>query len=971
MLGLTCVLCAGAETNLQFSATVTMIDGDVTPAATPGPGNIDGGIVGLDYNYRSIFIALEEERVIGSVVLKSNPSTRDAKTGNENLTADKLELYSSNDNASFQKVNFKYRAPDNDTIILDGFQVKTKYLKIHATCDKASNYKFVNHLRKMVPAFVLPPAKWKQEQGEGRPYLGAGTDSSSLEQTYYEVEDPLFKTLLGDVPAPKHVLVWAGNCDDEIGRYRPAFRAYAKKFGYRYVFEEQLEETAGHNMLYQGKMTPWLETHGIGTWRGIIGDPGEAFVPSLEGMPMIFGAQGWLMDPRWQKEYVRLAVERAKAKEQWALFAGDEVWESFAINVVPKDKRYDEVMVADREIREKYGFGKYGMPDSDDDPNPFARIAHRRWVSDTLTQLYKKTWQEVKKVNPDTVMMAPDFAGGVPAADIEAWAPYFDIFTAQCSISPSPFVARFCVGCDTKVLADLSGKPAWMAVQNATTIDLGYTATPEYIREMYSQVFRNGGQGIFLLAAEWYERELNHPKNAEPAKWRALLHVVDTITHMNLPTLPKADCAILYSSDSLLTLRWAQLNNGNWELYSAYTALGPLLRSWFHVVSDRQIERGIRRLDDYKVLYVPFAKYERGSVLDKIESYVKNGGTVVCTDPEAFTWDVNGESLAQKWEKLTGVRKEGPKKGDPAMRTVSPNPLPLEEQLSFTALVAGWQIASADNTVQSLAVFADGSPAITRHPYGKGTVIFFAADPFAIPGGWKAAQSLVQPSSPVVTFVQAIQKDVRARMGHDIWRFKLPPFPSNLYENEKDLCLTGNYVIDRNEPLRAANNIETGGTYAYSRSPTGINDRGNEGVPVPFAQGKLTDRIAAYQGRRLGDDWHLDYAKLSEVPNKWIVSWTDAAPVTITFDLKKDHPLKKLKLIYSATLPALTVSGSLDGNEWRQLASVSAESAGQDVKDVTVPLEGNYRHVKLDVAARPERDMFELAEVEIWGRQPK
>ena len=936
-----------AGTRDPIEATVTMIEGDTTPATTPGPGDITSGVVAFDYNHRSLFVALAERQTVSTIVLKCDPASHRPGTSNENLLPGKLQLFCSDDNVVFRKLDVACDAPDKDTVVLSGFSVGTRYLKLHAMCDKRTAYRFVNYLSRMLPSFRRP-------QMEASPY--------------YELPDPLFEELLGDAPGPKRVLYWAGNCDDELSRLRPSLRANAKRFGHRYVFEEQLRETAAHRLVYSGKRMPWLQAHGIDTWRFIIGDPGKPFVPCIDGMPLIFGPQGWLMDPRWQRQYFKQAVERARAGEQWALSAGDETWEVFAINAVPKAKRYREVIEADKEIREHYGFGKYGMPDGNEDAGPFGRIAHRRWVSDRLTDLFRRTYEAVKEADPDTVMMAPDFASGVPAADIEAWAPYFDLFQAQCSCSPSTFVSRFCVGCDTKVLKDLCGKATWMSVQNATPPDHGYTVTPEFVREMYSQVFRNGGDGLFLLASEWFERELNHPKFAEPAKWRALLHVVDTVRTMTLPRLPAPDCAILYSSDSLLTLRWAQLNNGDWELYSAYAALGPLLRSWFHVVSDRQIERGVRDLSDYKVLYIPFAEYERASVLDTVEAYVRDGGTVVCTDSEAFTWDLNGDRLTERWERLTGVTRKSERKGTPAIKTVAPNPLPLGEALSLTALVPGWKLSPVSDRLEIVAAYADGSPAVTLHPHGRGRVIYFAADPFIIPRELSPKRSLVEPGAPVVALLKAVQQSVGARMGHDVWRFKLPPFSGDMYEKEGGVCLTNNYVYDRNEPLLQENNLDTGGTYTYSRVPTGLPDCRAADEPISFSQGHLTNRAEAYGSRRLGYH-HPKPKEASQGVQHWLVSWPDRGPIAVTFDLTAGCPLDRVRLFYSGTMPALSVLASKRGDSWYPLASHAEEAADGDVKDVALGVKGTWRFVRLDFAARTSGSAFELCEAEIWGAQ--
>ncbi len=494
---LVAMVAIGTAAEEKIIGHTTMIDGDTSPATTPGPGRITG-VAAFDYNFRSVFVELAKAHTLARIVVKADPLSQGGMGCHQNLSAESLELYYSNDNVKFEKVDFRYSTLDKDTFVLDGFEVTARYFKIHTTCDRSTDYKFENVMNKIVPTFPPPPP---DRQVWGRPYLSDSNLAAIHGKNYYDLPDPRFEELLGDGAGPQQVLYLAGNVGDELGRVRPWIRAHAKKFGYRYVFDEQLAEAVQHNLVAEGKTRPEFEEYGMETWRFIIGDPGKPFVPSIDGMPMVFDTQGWMMDPRWQKQYFKQAVDRALAREQWALSAGDETWEVFAIKAVPPEKRYAEVIAADKEIKEKYGFGKYGMPESDTDADPFARIAHRRWVSDKLTELFRKTYEEVRKVNPDNVMLAPDFASGVPAADIEAWAPYFDIFNAQCSSAPNPFVGRFCVGCDTKVLADLSGKPVWMAVQNARPASHGYTVTPEYVREMYSQVFRNGGHGLFLLGS--------------------------------------------------------------------------------------------------------------------------------------------------------------------------------------------------------------------------------------------------------------------------------------------------------------------------------------------------------------------------------------------------------------------------------------------------------------------------------------
>ena len=63
-----------------------------------------------------------------------------------------------------------------------------------------------------------------------------------------------------------------------------------------------------------------------------------------------------------------------------------------------------------------------------------------------------------------------------------------------------------------------------------------------------------------------------------------------------------------------------------------------------------------------------------------------------------------------------------------------------------------------------------------------------------------------------------------------------------------------------------------------------------------------------------------------------------------------------------------TISGSADGNTWKTHGTTGNQrSIGGDVVDVTLPIEGAYRFVRLTIGPRDAGESFELCEVEIWG----
>jgi hypothetical protein len=799
--------------------------------------------------------------------------------------------------------------------------------------------------------------------------------------TAIELENPLFEELFGDTPGPTRFFNYGGR-HTAIPGYRTGSgdsQQTAKRFGMRYVLDEILDEAGRYKLIVYGKLSnPIYATRDIATYSNWVRPPkgeGYYYLPDTT-LPPVQDGHGWFMDPRYLNHLVNTIEDRAREGEQWGIPMFDELWTWCVIKPVPKDKWYKQVIEADREIREKYGFGKYTMPESHESGDPFDRIAYRRWASDKLTEVWKKTYAAAKAINPKMKIIGPTEGSSGTAADIEAWAPYFDIVGGQCALGPtSAFFDSVRVGAVTKMYVDLTGKPTWIMVH--ASAHHASRRSPENLREAYSQVFRNGGQGLWVMNLEFFEVELIDAMFAEPAKSRAMLQLTETISKMRLPVQPQPDCAIFWSSDSMLTGLYGQFwGNDNDRILSTYSILGPMLRNAFRFVSDRQIDRNTRDLSDYKVVYIPYATYQRASVVEKIGRYVKAGGTVVCTDTDAFTWKLDGEIHGQQWTNLSGIRKVSKREAVSTFTTVTPNPLALKSPITLTSLEPGWNIEPVNDNVRIIAAYEDGLPAITLHPYGKGKVIFFAADPlrasdyFRIPkpffplGKALDKKSLVKPGAPIVQLIEAIQKSEDVQMDRDIWRFKLPDYTKDPYQKQTGLCLTGNYVYDINLPLLEPNNLQTRGAYTYSRPPTGIADNGQVGKPVSFKEGKLTNRLKAYETRQKTGWRNRDFNKVTP---EWIVSWTDRAPVSITFDLKSDHLLKRLRFFYSGTMGTLQVSGSSDAKQWEKLAGANEESAGADVKDVVVQLNGKWRYVKLKFNTRTTGDVFELSEVELWS----
>jgi len=770
-------------------------------------------------------------------------------------------------------------------------------------------------------------------------------NAKSKGPTYPQISDPLFTELQGTekMTQPLYYYGWSDTISDIV------MRPFAKRFAHRFSETEERAEIgdskAGFVVFTSGGARGGSDSYP--TMRQIFRPDAQGISPAV-----MKNDWPWTMDARF------LRAERDAAKtlatksldsspgNAWGntcgLMMGDERFESRAIKAPPKEKWYEEVQAADEEVRQQFGFGKYGIPDSDAEKDPFKRIAHRRWANAKLLENMKLIADDVRAINPKLALMAPIIAGGVPSLDVEEASKYLDLFCNQSWSAPSTYVQMFATGADTKALVDLCGRPVIAFPQHASARD------PEAVREQFSQALRNGASGITLLTTEWYDRELEHVKYINTAKWEALREMGRAVAGMHRLKFPEADTAILFASNTYLTFDTPKMANREFpQVYSNYVALGPETRSWFKFVSDRQIERQEINLSDYKILYLPLATYQSPVVLDALKRYVEEGGVLIAADPTAFTWNINGERLDQQWSELTGVTFGEPRdRAEPAKIS---RELPKAEGLQLRLPKPALAIKPNDSSVKPLATFADGSLAATIRQLGKGRVIAFGANPF----------DTTDRSPSAYQLTTALQEKFGARTGQDIWRFKLPPFQDQSTSLVDGKCLTGNFVkLSQLGPVPDSN-LDVDGVYRYDTPPDGSADARADGW-ISFREGKLTNRVQAYQKRTRGGK------RGPSDPSPWIVSFQKQSPVKITFDLKKPFALRELRLFYSGVLPALEILGSNDGEEWHPLGSHPAQPVTEDVLDMSAALSGQYRFLQLAFSERESPRPFELAEVEIW-----
>jgi len=475
---------------------------------------------------------------------------------------------------------------------------------------------------------------------------------------------------------------------------------------------------------------------------------------------------------------------------------GFEGWDEPLLKPVPMElvKKHKIFQDWDNEIKEKYGFGKFDSPHPDTqefhanrEKQPFQWIAFNRWSSDKYIEVLRKQYEIVKKEAPTKIFIPCNLMPtiGIPPIDYDKLSHVGDIISCDpyaSLIELRPGRGIFNHGFATQYIKDLTGKPIKTIVQ---IIKFGgYDPTPDDVREWITQAVKSGALVIDLFDSNTGGSS-SYFKN--PPRWEEMVRVAKLVSQMGRIKYPeKAKTAIYVSSSSMASQSWWATGD---EPYTAYCLLGEKAGSWFEFVSDHQLQRGIKNLSDYKIVYVPFATYELPENVERLIDFARNGGTLIVGDPQAFEWNIDGTKTGNIREKLVGAKIVAPIQ-DEKVNAISivnqdvllkgyagSQELPIYGR--FRVADDHYHYASparvnnrfglkieANNTVV-LGKFSDGKPAIILRNFEKGKVLYFAANPFVA--------DAVSESSAWGDFFKVVQKNAGVKVDLPIWRFEIPP----------------------------------------------------------------------------------------------------------------------------------------------------------------------------------------------------
>ena len=758
---------------------------------------------------------------------------------------------------------------------------------------------------------------------------------------------PLYKELWSNEPIGK---AKDGSMTWHHG-FNPGFLPIAFEFGIPWEETEALQTAVRYRLLLHGiadsmfKSTSynWQNKTPAGT--KFIAD-GQRFTSPKRIPKAAKDGKPLLMDPEVKKSFLAYAAKLKQYKKQlYAITFGDEVidhqlWRFFDLQAEHKGKNtYPELDKICQVIRNKYGYGKFGAPESTGDTNVFRWIALRSYLADKCIELHKELKQTISRELPGVYVIADDTMAspGVFYDYTLLDESCCDILNAQLYPDSSAAVADFSFA--SKYIKDLS--PVKRLQPCFHIENYGATLTPLEMLEKVSQGFRGGSNGFHWYLADTRggrsRRSLCMDRYGAPERWQLLTALQDEITKLPPLKYPEADCGFFVPVTTLRAYPVMRIKPRKNQMLHSLLELQA--GAWFSYFNERSLSEKLVDINKYKTVFVADAKYCSPDALQTLVDYVKNGGTLVIADPEAFSFDAAGNALNR--HQLPGLSGSKRKQQDKALYGKGKT-LPLFRTPCFELpQTAGSEV---------LLRYKDGRIAAQKTSLGKGKVIVFgAAVPertlISLPEGQKYFRDLVA--------------DLGIKLDQDIWRFRFPDTLIKELPKVSGKCISGNHLSFRNFRADHSANEKVSKQAVYRCTPAA--DAPAEISPVQLRRGKLFDRRRAFAQ---GNADNRKYTLCDRV-----AGWSTSGPITIEIDLKKPVSLNRVELFYTGSLRDVTVSVSSNGKQYTQVGFFPAGKADfikYGLRQKTLQLTENAPQasfIKLEFAASPLPGAIEKGEL--------
>ncbi|HNT34293.1 MAG TPA: hypothetical protein PKH07_04770, partial [bacterium] len=652
------------------------------------------------------------------------------------------------------------------------------------------------------------------------------------------------------------------------------------------------------------------------------------------------------------ERYLQQAEEvlRTYSDEIWGVFTGDEIthYQTYGLikAVSEQSSLHPYAQAIDRDVRDRFGLGQYGVPRSVEDQEPYRWMAVEKWIDDQVCLLTKDLRKVVDRVAPQMLLVSDDPEAGFHGHDYARRGKWCDIVTHQTYPSRSPM--RQEVGFITKMLFDLSGKSVWPCVHAE---NYGASYSPEETAEVYSQVFRCGGDGIHYYPDDVQGTRRNildthYCRIGAPDRWATMQAIFERVRDLPRLKLPRKTRTAIFIEPSTYQATLPTKRGQHLEYEMCFSFLGPNARSWFQFVHAGQVARNEVKLSQHRTVFLPMAKFFDPEMAQSLIEFCKKGGTVICGDPEVFRY-----STQQAYQPVPALNELGWKCSDKTspvdciriLRNDLWRNIPNGTTISFPNPLQAFVIEPRDS-FETLAHFDTGTPAIVCRKLGKGNWVQFAFQPFTY-------ECLCNET--MRTLFRSILERQGEKTGLDIWRFTFPVAESP--KPPKGQCLTGNACVwEMNVPR----NVGGSGipiTVRWTTPPQGVNEK-----TVSSDACRLFDRRKALTAQ--------NDRQISSALENWTYIWETQNSFNVELELNATHTLDRLQVWFSGALPKADVLIHTKGDVWSRLGAFDAMDVGEDVAMITVSLENAEADcVRIVFAPSSDSNRFSLCELEVWA----
>ncbi len=482
-------------------------------------------------------------------------------------------------------------------------------------------------------------------------------------------------------------------------------------------------------------------------------------------------ARRWLMvSPGWDraaKAEIRRLVPRYRNLPYRNYYNGVDEPMIFPPAGPAERSAYARQMTAT--IRRTYGQPppKSSAPETENPREGLKWVAFSRWASDRFFTVRKGQVDLIRRLDPTAVVSPNDYAfidGFMPwdytrlgeFADVVELDPYVSYDEAK-----NPGRGRYNPGFGSKFMHDLTGKRVRTIVQAFPY--QGYRVQPADLWTWTSQALRAGATDITLYSE-------TNPRITDRKLYAEMMRVANAMKGARVPDMPvDPRTVIVYNTASEGQGRtnepFAVRNRTRADaMYTTYSALGELAGSAFVFDSDTRLQTDPARLARATTVYLPRADIIDRKMADDLVAWVRAGGTLIVTDPHAFTWTPQGQPMPDVRAALIGsdiAPATGPITiGAGAFGGGGPT-RPVN-----VAMSPGGKFATPPADATVLGVTRFGSPAVISRSVGAGRVIAFA-------GQIMYPKALDKPSG-LVEVAAGIQRMQGAPLGLSVWRWELP-----------------------------------------------------------------------------------------------------------------------------------------------------------------------------------------------------